>query len=669
MIVKKVPTSKVAAAKTRAANVRALCDYIAGAAAGSNGEKIEHRGALNLLNVDHENQVQEMIDLAELAKRDALPVRHWIISWREGEQPTPAQADEAVRILLGEMGLRENQAIYALHRDTHNCHLHVAVNRVHPDTEKLVTVNGGFDHEVAHRAIARIEKEQGWQREANGLFLVLPEGRIARLRARSEGERRPSVRALSREEQTGERSAERIAIEDGAPIIRRAGSWRELHEGLARKQIRFEKKGSGAVIWIGQQAVKASTAGRDCSMAALEKRLGPYVDGPLLDLREAGPRRSEPIEHRSAEWTAYRAEREAHYTARATGRDRTAAGQRAEWRRLAERHRRERDDVFHHSWKGRGDALNATRSVLAMRQAQEKAELRDRHCRERADLRKTRARFPSYEEWLRRRSRERADEWRHRERWGSMIEGPTFEPPAPRDIRAFGAVVDIGCVHYHLLGARGIAAFTDRGKRIDIRDVRKEAVLAALQLSAQKWATFTVHGGERFKRMCVDLAAEHGFQIANPELREAIAAERQHKVGERQRESAITRHQGTERPPVRERPPVQSLAEAYHRHLLAVRQDQPRADVSRVDGEIAVRLQLNGYSRREVAKAIAMGAATDRPNERRDWTAYAERTVAFAFGTAGKRIGERIRAQMDRLLSVEGRRQQDVDHSLESRGS
>ena len=64
-------------------------------------------------------------------------------------------------MFLDEMGLAEHQAIYALHRDTQNWHLHLAVNRVHPETEKLVTVNNGFDLEVAHRAIARIEQQPG----------------------------------------------------------------------------------------------------------------------------------------------------------------------------------------------------------------------------------------------------------------------------------------------------------------------------------------------------------------------------------------------------------------------------------------------------------------------------------------------------------------------------
>src|SRR3984957_5239293 len=97
-------------------------------------------GRTNLLNIDHDSQVQEMIDLAEIAKRSPQPVQHWILSWRENEQPTTAQDDEAVRMFLGEMGFAEHQAIYALHRNTNIWHVHVAVNRVNPETEKLVTV-------------------------------------------------------------------------------------------------------------------------------------------------------------------------------------------------------------------------------------------------------------------------------------------------------------------------------------------------------------------------------------------------------------------------------------------------------------------------------------------------------------------------------------------------
>ena len=49
--------------------------------------------------------IVKMIALAEVALRSPQPVQHWILRWREGEQPTRAQADEAVGLFLAEMGL------------------------------------------------------------------------------------------------------------------------------------------------------------------------------------------------------------------------------------------------------------------------------------------------------------------------------------------------------------------------------------------------------------------------------------------------------------------------------------------------------------------------------------------------------------------------------------
>jgi Relaxase/Mobilisation nuclease domain len=285
VIVKKVPGSRAAGAKPVAANVRDLADYIAGPNVGGDGEKVQHRGALNFLNVDHEGQVQEMIDLAEIARRDAKPVQHWILSWREGEQPTAAQPDQAAKMFLAEMDLSDHQAIYALHSDTDNWHLHLAVNRVHQETERVVTVNKGYDLNVAHRAITRIELQQGWQPEGRALYAPGEYGELMLVRGTGPSARQPSARALSFEERVGACSAERITSEDAVPVIRQARSWSEVHEGLAELGMRFEKKGSGAVLWVGDQPVKASAAGRDCSMAALQKRLGAFE--PALEMPRA----------------------------------------------------------------------------------------------------------------------------------------------------------------------------------------------------------------------------------------------------------------------------------------------------------------------------------------------------------------------------------------------
>ena len=647
MIVKKIGPSQKAAPKSKAANVRALADYIAGSGAGGDGEKVEHRGALNLLNIDHDGQVQEMIDLAETAKRSPQPVQHWILSWRENEQPTTAQADEVVRMFLGEMGLADHQAIYALHRNTNIWHVHVAVNRVNPETEKLVTVNKGFDYEIAHRAIARIEQRQRWEPVPHPLYDARPDGKIERARPRGEGERRPSARARDFEERAGERSAEGIAIEDAAPLVRSARDWRELHAALAAKGMRFEKKGSGAVLWVGDQAVKASAAGRDCSMSALQNRLGEYVPGPRVELAPASPR---PLEPASPLVRLYTEERRKHYQERAASRAQNVDKQREELRGVAERHRQERADIFRGSWRGKGALLNALRSTLAARQAGEKAALRDRHKLERAALRRDQGRFPSCEEWLSRVKGDYAKEWRHRERCPATIEGPKFDPPAPRDIRAFSAVVDGGRVHYHLNGSRGGPAYTDRGKTIDIHDSgRRESVLAALQLSAQKWGTITVRGGEQFKRTCVELAAEHGFKIMNPDLQQAIAAERERRQPTKSPDPTDRQARG--------QPTSMTPAAIYRRHLAEIIREQPqrRADPSRLDAEVAVRMAVTGHSQAAIAGAIKAAARSDRPNEQRDWDAYARRAASYASSPPGQEMQAQLGRQEQKLIRLEGR--------------
>jgi hypothetical protein len=652
VIVKKVPPSKAAGPKSIAANVRDLADYIAGPKAGGDGEKVEHRGTLNLLNVDHAAQVQEMIDLAEIARRDAKPVQHWILSWREDEQPTAAQADEAVRMFLSEMGLSDHQAIYALHSDTDNWHLHLAVNRVHPETEKVVTVNKGYDLKVAHRAIARIELRHGWQSEGRALYAPGQDGELTLVRSAGPTTRRPSARALSFEERVGACSAERIAAEDVAPVIGRARTWGEVHEGLARIGVRFERKGSGALLWIGDQPVKASAAGRACSMAALQKRLGAFE--PALPMSPPEPVKARPVDRASPLLRVYLDRRENHYRDRAAARSELRDTQRKAWRDLATRHQRERSELFDGSWRGKGIALNAFRSVTAARQAQEKAALREQQQTERSQLVRERGRFPPYEEWLATGDRDAAQEWRHRVRRPATIEGPTFEQPTVRDIRSCSALVDGSRVHYYLGGGHRRPAFTDRGQRIDVFDSHnRETVLSALQLGAQKWGTVVVAGDERYKRLCVELAAEHGFKIANPDLAPAIAAERER----------LRRVEALENsPPPAERNPRLLTPEAiYGRHLAEVVQQNQgwRVDPSRLDGEIAVRLAATGHGRDAMATVIREGARATRPGEFRDWTLYAQRAADFAFSPLAQELHQRLVGQEERLLRLEGRQHEE----------
>ena len=70
------------------------------------------------------------------------------------------------------------------------------------------------------------------------------------------------------------------AVKEGVLRIRAATRWTDLHERLAAVEMRYTCKGSGALLWVGEVAIKASSAHRDCSLRAVERRLGAYRPAP-----------------------------------------------------------------------------------------------------------------------------------------------------------------------------------------------------------------------------------------------------------------------------------------------------------------------------------------------------------------------------------------------------
>ena len=76
-----------------------------------------------------------------------------------------------------------------------------------------------------------------------------------------------------------------------------------------------------------------------------------------------------------------------------------------------------------------------------------------------------------------------------------------------------------------------------------------------------------MHGNREFLRICVELAAEHGFKIANPDLQEAIAVERERQQRAKDVDQAP-------RDDVRETG-SNALAATYRRHFDDIVREQP----------------------------------------------------------------------------------------------
>lgn len=273
MIFKKIKNPKKGS--TKVTRINGLADYIREPERENGKEKCVYSFALGFLSNTPEGQKAEMIALASEAVRSSDPIRHYVLSWKEHERPTEEQVHEAVLILLNELGLSEHQVITGLHDDTENLHCHVAVNCVHPDTLKVIKPNRGFDIEAGHRAIARMEFLQGWEKEHDALYDVV-NGQTIRRSRKERQDRQPTSEKQAHEQWHGEQSAERIAITDAAPIIKSAKSWLELHQALAAIGMRYERKGSGALVFVGDVPIKASNVDRSASLGAIQKRLGPF---------------------------------------------------------------------------------------------------------------------------------------------------------------------------------------------------------------------------------------------------------------------------------------------------------------------------------------------------------------------------------------------------------
>jgi hypothetical protein len=266
----------IANPKTRS-SFQTLNDYITGKSKRrleEAGEKIAFTGCLNLMSVD--TATLQMNSLAFQNKRVADPVMHLLLNWRENECPTLEQTVEAVMIALGELNLSQCQAVYALHQNTNNMHLHICVNRIDPETTKAVIPAGGWTRRAMERAARRIEHAQGLQTESNTWSEINEQGELVRKPYSSENSVPQKVQDM--ENLTGEQSAIRKAQNILKDKIKVLTTWEDFYNLLSLKGMKYQKKGSGAVIEIDGVTVKASDVSRNLTLGKLEKQFGPYQE-------------------------------------------------------------------------------------------------------------------------------------------------------------------------------------------------------------------------------------------------------------------------------------------------------------------------------------------------------------------------------------------------------
>ena len=410
MIIKKL--KRTSFKKSKSVMIGGLVDYILAEHDDRGKNKLAYAGSRNFLTTTVAAQKREMISLAEESIQSRMPVTHWILSWQENEQPSREQVDEAVNLFLRRMGLAEHQTLYALHKNTGNYHLHIVVNRTHPYTQKVIQPHRGFDINEAHKIIAEIEHRQGWASQMNARYRVNQQGHVVKNLQRRE-QMKPKPKAEDFENATGEKSAQRIAQERGHAVIQNATCWEELHAGLDMVGLRFVRKGSGAVIFVGDTAVKASSVDRNFSLSNLSKRLGEFKPGFYSERTFHKPA-PEPVSHVCREeWLEYQKERqnlaeENHYARKKREEER---------HELEQRQRERREAATVHLARHGFSVLNIVRHFLKEQEREENAALREKQVQSEQTKR-----LPRFKHWLGKRSPHLGNLWRFRKRISPGVE-------------------------------------------------------------------------------------------------------------------------------------------------------------------------------------------------------------------------------------------------------
>lgn len=498
----------------------------------------------------------EMRAASDMNGRVRDPVYHAMISWRSGEEPSNEQMIAAAKAAQAAVGMDGHQYLYAVHRDTDNIHVHMMINRVHPDTYKSVYPDRDFFK--LDKCMREIELQQGWQHD-RGPYEV-QDGKVVKAERDQTQAARPSTAARDMEAATGSESlltySQRVSGSVVAALEKR--SWHELHAALHAQGLEIREAGQGFKIHDLHNSkttpIKASDMAGELGGGKLKKLLGAY-EKPLRIIQSKTPEqkqtynpyrekmqagRDERSEARAAARLAlrqrYDAERAAHKVSTAAVREVRDAEEKAAREAINEKAKRAREAIRGNKSYTR-ERRQAELSIVAMKTILEREQLRA------ARMAKYETeRMPGYKDWCtshaengdaaaiaelkgwayqdsrRRSAAERAE--REAAESGAMLANvpKPDAPAAPKTLAdsdmSITWLVDrrSGDVTYQI---SGIDALRDTGRLVAVLQPESaSSIEAGLKLAAQKFGSkLTLTGPPEFQRRVVEVAVKNGMGV------------------------------------------------------------------------------------------------------------------------------------------------------------
>lgn len=568
-------------------------DYILDSANGTTeGEKVASYRVTNC-GTDDPADAAILIQATQAAntRSKAEKTYHFVYSFPPGEQPDLETLHAIEDELCAAIGLDEHQRVSAVHIDTDNLHVHVAINKVHPTG--LQNIEPYYDQFRLMEACERLEVEHGLQRTFHGLeakqrhqnrdiellpakapeqrdslfrehlrnaydlsiseppeaktlngLRKLSDTRLQRQSADKAEPVRTSAKVASVEAQSGIETLTGYAARELAPAMRQASSWQELHDAAAEHGLEVRQRGAGLVIGEPDLGIwaKASNVGRDLSMKALTDRFGPFQPSERQAEAKANRKRYEPRPRRPDNPTTaglfnhYQRERQAAILTRRQGLDqikRESAAFNAQVRQWSQTER------MLLKVAGKGPTKRLMYGTI-----KQQADASRQKNRQSADARRQalfkRTTMPTWADWLTQQAERGNSEalavLRDREERTRRWNGELLT--ADRADKAKAVVLDKlnpkarkdGTVAYSTIDGGMVI---DRKTHVQAQKATTGAALVALELASKRFEgqALIVEGTDEFRLEVAQLAGMHGLKVTftDPAMEQVCRETAEHK--------------------------------------------------------------------------------------------------------------------------------------------
>ncbi|WP_298786934.1 TraI/MobA(P) family conjugative relaxase [uncultured Campylobacter sp.] len=242
-------------------------------------EKVE---AYNFSNCSFENQED---NIAEILNTQALnttskqdKTMHLVVSFQEDEHLSFEVMKSIEVELMKALGMEKHQRLSVVHSNTNNLHMHIAVNKVDPDTLKVK--NPYNDVKILQETAIKLERKFGLKIDNH-------------ISSNDKGQNKYNKHTMSCDFETWVKT--KLNAEVSMLLAANKTTFQDLRRCLAKYDLEFRERRKGFVISSKSEKLfcKASSVHRELSKQALEKRFGKNLNlKPTFEIEEKQPTKS-----------------------------------------------------------------------------------------------------------------------------------------------------------------------------------------------------------------------------------------------------------------------------------------------------------------------------------------------------------------------------------------